>query len=51
MVDHRGLVLLPACVHLHLGYGYVVSGNTANTKVAYQNFLTLRKDADPGIPT
>jgi hypothetical protein len=29
--------------------GYVVSGNTANTKVAYRNFLTLWKHADPDI--
>jgi hypothetical protein len=31
---------------LQLGHGYVVSGNTANTKVTYRNFLTLWKDAD-----
>jgi len=35
---------------LQLGNGYVVSGNTANTKVAHRNFLTLWKDADPDIP-
>jgi hypothetical protein len=31
---------------VQLGGGHVVSGNTANTKVAYRNFLTIWKDAD-----
>ncbi len=33
-----------------LGRAYVVSGNTANAKAAYQDFLTLWKDADPDVP-
>jgi eukaryotic-like serine/threonine-protein kinase len=29
---------------------YAVYGDTARSKAAYQEFLTLWKDADPGIP-
>jgi eukaryotic-like serine/threonine-protein kinase len=30
---------------------YVMQGDTAKTKAAYQTFLTLWKDADPDIPS
>jgi eukaryotic-like serine/threonine-protein kinase len=36
--------------HLQLGRAYVISGDTAKAEAAYQDFLTLWKDADPGIP-
>jgi len=29
---------------------YAMQGGTAKTKAAYQDFLTLWKDADPDIP-
>jgi ATP/maltotriose-dependent transcriptional regulator MalT len=35
---------------LNLGRAYVVSGNMANAKKAYQDFFALWKDADPDIP-
>ncbi len=53
ILDHRGLVVnLPigALAHLGLAHAYVLQGDTAKAKVAYQDFLTLWKDADPDIP-
>ena len=53
MLDHRGIVLnfpLGALAHLQLGRAHAMSGDTANAKTAYQDFLTLWKDADPDIP-
>jgi hypothetical protein len=52
-LDHRGIVLnfpLGALAHLGLGRAYAMAGNTAKAKSAYQDFLTLWKDADPDIP-
>ena len=52
-LDHRGIVLnfpLGALAHLQLGRAYEMSGDTAKAKAAYQDFLTLWKDADPDIP-
>jgi eukaryotic-like serine/threonine-protein kinase len=52
-VDHRGLIAncpLGALAHLQLGRAYAMQGNTAKAKAAYQDFLTLWKDADPDIP-
>jgi len=51
--DHRGLVgNLPsgALAHLQLGRAYTLSGDKKKATAAYQDFLTLWKDADPGIP-
>jgi tetratricopeptide (TPR) repeat protein len=41
---------LGALAHLQLGKALVLLGDTAKAKAAYQDFLTLWKDADPGIP-
>jgi len=52
-LDHPGVIqnfLLGSLAHLQLGRAYAISGNTAKAKAAYQDFLTLWKDADPGIP-
>jgi hypothetical protein len=35
---------------LQLGRAWAISGDTIKAKVAYQDFLTLWKDADPDIP-
>ncbi|HXM21769.1 MAG TPA: protein kinase [Terriglobales bacterium] len=53
ILDHRGIVLnepIGALAHLQLGRAYAMSGDTANARAAYQDFLTLWKDADPDIP-
>jgi eukaryotic-like serine/threonine-protein kinase len=53
ILDHRGLVLnqpIGALAHLGLGRAYVLQGDTVKAKAAYQDFLTLWKDADPDIP-
>jgi tetratricopeptide (TPR) repeat protein len=53
VLDHRGVVSadpIGALAHLQLGRAYVASGNKMKAKSAYQDFLTLWKDADPEIP-
>jgi DNA-binding winged helix-turn-helix (wHTH) protein/tetratricopeptide (TPR) repeat protein len=53
VLDHRGLVLnrpIGALAHLGLGRAYVLQGDTVKARAAYQDFLTLWKDADPDIP-
>jgi tetratricopeptide (TPR) repeat protein len=53
IIDHRGIVVsdpIGALVHLQLGRAYVLSGYKIKAKAAYQDFLTLWKDADPNIP-
>jgi DNA-binding winged helix-turn-helix (wHTH) protein len=53
ILDHRGLVLnqpIGALAHLGLGRAYVLQGDIPKAKAAYQDFLTLWKDADPDIP-
>ena len=52
-MDRRGLIAncpLGALAHLQLGRAYAMQGDTAKAKAAYQDFLTLWKDADPDIP-
>ena len=39
-----------ALAHLQIGRAYVLQGDTAKAKAAYQDFLTLWKDADPDVP-
>jgi len=41
---------IEALAHLQLGRAYAMQGDTAKAKAAYQDFLTLWKDADPDIP-
>jgi eukaryotic-like serine/threonine-protein kinase len=53
ILDHRGIVVsdpVGALAHLQLGRAYAMQGDTAKGKAAYQDFLTLWKDADPDIP-
>jgi DNA-binding winged helix-turn-helix (wHTH) protein len=53
IVDHRGIVLnepIGALAHLQLGRAYALQGDTAKSRAAYQDFLTLWKDADLDIP-
>jgi eukaryotic-like serine/threonine-protein kinase len=53
ILDHRGIVLnepIGALAHLQLGRAYTMQGETAKSRAAYQDFLTLWKDADRDIP-
>ena len=53
MIDHRSISWnfpLGALAHLGLGRAYTLSGDTAKSKTAYQDFFALWKDADPDIP-
>ena len=52
-LDHRGIVQncpTGALAHLGLARAYTLQGDTAKARAAYQEFLTLWKDADPDIP-
>jgi tetratricopeptide (TPR) repeat protein len=51
--DHRGAVAdspLAALARLQLGRAYALAGNKSKAITAYQDFLTLWKDADYDIP-
>ncbi len=53
ILDHRGIVVsdpIGALAHLQLGRALAMSGDKAKAKAAYQDFLTLWKDADQDIP-
>jgi tetratricopeptide (TPR) repeat protein len=53
ILDHRGIVLnepIGALAHLQIGRAYAMQGDTTKARAAYQDFLTLWKDADPDIP-
>ena len=52
-LDHRGVVAnfpLGALAHLGIARAYALQGDTVRARAAYQDFLTLWKDADPDIP-
>lgn len=53
LVDHRrSIPRLPSTrwPSLGLGRAYVMTGDAAKPRAAYQDFLALWKDADPDIP-
>jgi Flp pilus assembly protein TadD len=53
LIDHRGITLAdPAAViaRLEIARAWALSENNDKAKAAYQDFLTLWKDADPDIP-
>jgi len=53
ILDHRGIVLyepIGALANLQLGRAYLMAGEAAKAKAAYNDFLMLWKDADPDIP-
>ena len=53
ILDHRGIVVsdpIGALAHLQLGRALDMSGDKPKAKAAYQDFLTLWKDADSNIP-
>src|SRR5262249_55130617 len=53
LLDHRGIVVnfpAGALAHVQLGRAYAMAGDTSKAKAAYQDFLTLWKDANPDIP-
>jgi eukaryotic-like serine/threonine-protein kinase len=53
ILEHRGIVLnepIGALAHLQLGRAYAMQGDTTRAQAAYQDFLTLWKDADPDVP-
>jgi hypothetical protein len=53
IIDHSGLVsncVTGALAHLELGRAYAAAGDKAKARAAYQDFLTLWKDADAEVP-
>ena len=53
ILDHPGIVInepIGALAHLQIGRAYAMQGDTAKARAAYQDFLTLWKDADADIP-
>jgi eukaryotic-like serine/threonine-protein kinase len=53
VLNHRGIVFadpIGALAHLQLGRAYVISGDIAKARRAYQDFFTLWKDADADVP-
>jgi hypothetical protein len=53
ILDHPGVAInepVGALAHLGIARAYAMQGGTAKAKAAYQDFLTLWKDADPDIP-
>ena len=53
ILDHRGLVLvdpMAARARVELGRAWTLAGDRAKARAAYEDFLTLWKDADAGVP-
>jgi eukaryotic-like serine/threonine-protein kinase len=53
ILDHSGIVLsepIGVLAHLQIARVYALAGDKAKANPAYQDFLTLWKDADPDIP-
>jgi eukaryotic-like serine/threonine-protein kinase len=53
IIEHRVLVLnsVGALAHLGLARAYALQNEPVKAKAAYQDFLTLWKDADAEIPS
>ena len=53
IIDYRGVVQdgpIGALAHLQLGRAYAMEEGSVKARAAYNEFLTLWKDADPDIP-
>ncbi len=53
ILDHRGAVgngPIGALANLQIGRAYAMQSDTTKARAAYQDFLTLWKDADPDVP-
>ena len=53
ILTHRGIVQtepIGSLAHLGLARAYAMQGDTIKARAAYQDFLTLWRDADPDIP-
>jgi eukaryotic-like serine/threonine-protein kinase len=53
LLDHRGILFadpVVAMAHLQLGRAFILAGDKAKAKTAYQGFLTLWNGADSDIP-
>jgi tetratricopeptide (TPR) repeat protein len=53
IIDHRGIVVnepIGALARLQIGRAYAMQGDAVKARAAYQDFLTLWKDADPDVP-
>jgi eukaryotic-like serine/threonine-protein kinase len=53
ILDHPGVILndpIAALAHLGLARAYAAQGDTPKAKVAYSDFLSLWKNADPDVP-
>jgi tetratricopeptide (TPR) repeat protein len=53
ILDHRGVVQnapIGALAHLGLARAHALQGDSAKSRTAYNDFLTLWKGADPNIP-
>jgi hypothetical protein len=53
ILDRPGVVqneVIGTLAHLGLGRAYAISGDRDKSTMAYQDFLSLWKDADPDIP-
>ena len=53
IIDHRGIApgaLEHSLAKLGLGRAYVLTGDSAKARTAYQDFFALWKDADPDVP-
>ena len=53
ILDHRGINVMSELIplaQLNLARAYVLQGDTAKARTAYQDFLAMWKDADPDVP-
>ena len=53
IIDHRGISATApehSLAKLGLGRAYILTGDTAKAKSAYQDFFAVWKDADPDVP-